>query len=432
MSAPFDFVDLEQPVRKGGIESVNFFNGRLLTGGDLAREQQARRTADDMLGEALGDGIVFGLEASALGPEPTEPLVSILVQPGLAISRSGHILRLAQPERIRLSRVDSTSFAAGGCAFDDCVPLSGGTYVAGEGLYLLTIAPAESAEGRAASNGLGATGVPCDIDRRVDSVRFRLIEIPAALYADLQVLEPDFRNRLAYKCFGPGVLPEWVTALPAGGARNPADIDRDRSLIDKMAQAGLSPAEVPLALIGFQGAATLTLIDGWAVRRTASLADASGAFHSATAPRREATGRAMFAQFEAQLESLRIAGTPNLKARTHFPFLPPVGVLPRMKFEEGLDFLGGMSVRGPIHINGPTVELLLRESLTHPAIRAEGLEVIWLYAVAENQIAAAKAVADEGVTDPFLIFASANLAYRGDARFNLHRWNYANYALGGG
>jgi hypothetical protein len=189
---------------------------------------------------------------------------------------------------------------------------------------------------------------------------------------------------------------------------------------------------VPLALIGFQGAATLTLIDGWAVRRPASLADASGAFHSTTGPRREAVGRAMFAQFQAQLESLRSAGTADLKARTHFPFLPPVGVLPRMSAGEGLDFLGGMSVRGPIHINGPTVELLIRESLTHPAIRADGLEVIWLYAVAENQIAAAKAVADKAVADPYLLFASPNLAYRGDARFNLHRWNYANYALGGG
>ncbi len=35
-----DFLALEQPVSDGGIESVNFFNGRLLTGGDMQREQR--------------------------------------------------------------------------------------------------------------------------------------------------------------------------------------------------------------------------------------------------------------------------------------------------------------------------------------------------------------------------------------------------------
>ncbi|HEX8380606.1 MAG TPA: hypothetical protein VF619_08675 [Allosphingosinicella sp.] len=430
MTGSFDFVDLEQPVG-GGIESVNFFNGRLLTAGDMTREQRARRETEARLGEALGDGIVFGLEASAIPPDTEEPLVSILVQPGLAISGAGQLLRLDQPERIRLSRVDSTSFAAGGCQFDDCVPMSAGTYVAGEGLYLLTIAPAERSLGRAPSNGLGAAGTPCDVDRRVDSVRFRLLEVPPKLYAKLQVLKPDFRNRLAYECFGPGVLADWATFLPGGGARSPA-IEGERSLIDRMAAAGLTEREVPLALIGFQGVAELTLLDGWSVRRPVSLADVPGAFHSALAPRREATGRAMFAQFQEHLADLRAADTPELKARTHFPFLPPVGVLPRMSFDEGREFLGGMAVRGPIHINSATVELLIRESLTHPAIRSEGLEVIWLYAVAENQIAAMNALAGKAVADPYLIFASANLAYRGDARFNLHRWNYANYALGGG
>jgi hypothetical protein len=431
MSGPFDFVDLEQPVG-GGIESVNFFNGRLLTGGDMTREQRARREAEAWLGEALGDGIVFGLEASAIPPDADEPLVSILIQPGLAISRAGQLLRLAQPERIRLSRVDSTSFAAGGCEFDDCVPMSGGTYVAGEGLYLLTIAPAERSLGRAPSNGLGVTGSPCDIDRRVDSVRFRLIEIPSKLYAKLPVLEPDFRNRLAYECFGPGVLVDWATDLLGSGARSPAAIDRDRSLIDRMAAEGLTEREVPLALIGFRGSAQLTLIDGWSVRRPLSLADGPGAFHSAMAPRRAALGRAMFAQFQDQLADLRAANTPGLKARTHFAFLPPVGVLPRMSADQAKDFFGDMTIRGPMHINSATVEPLIRESLTAPAIRSASNEVVWLYAVAETMIAGVKAAADPAKPDPFLIFVSANLAYRGNARFNLHRWNYANYALGGG
>jgi hypothetical protein len=425
MSAADDFVALEQPVSDGGIESVNFFNGRLLTGGDLAREQRARRDAAGRLGEALGDGIAFGLDVAALPPDADDTLASIRVEPGLAISRAGQLLRLTQPERIRLSRTDSTSFATGGCAFDDCVPLAGGTYVAGEGLYLLTIAPAETAAGRAPSNGLGAAGSPCDVDRRIEGVRFRLLEIPSALYADLDVTGADFRNKLAYKCFGPGVLTDWATALLAGGARGDP-------LLDAMAGYGFAPQEVALALIGFEGAAELTLLDSWAVRRDLSLADPSGAFHGTTAPRRLATGRAMLAQFQAQLAELRAANAPGLKARTHFPHLPPVGIIPHASTDEALAFLGGMTVRGPIHINSATVEQLIRESLAFPAIRSASNEILWLYAVAENLIAGVKAAADPDKPDPYLIFASANIAYRGDARFNLHRWNYANYALGGG
>jgi hypothetical protein len=420
-----DFLALEQPVGDGGIESVNFFNGRLLTGGDMAREQHARRGVDARLGEALGDGIAFGLDVASLPPDEDDPLVSIQVQPGLAVSRAGDLLRLTQIERVRLSRIDSTGFAAGGCAFDDCTPLTGGTYVAGEGLYLLTIAPAESSAGRAPSNGLGATGSPCDIDRRIESVRFRLLEIPSSLYADLDVTGDDFRNRLAYKCFGPGVLLGWATALAAGGVRgNP--------LVENMAGFGLSPREVPLALIGFKGAAELTLLDGWAVRRSLSPPDSPGAFHSATASRRVAVGRAMLAQFQAQFAELKVAANPGIKARTHFPYLPPVGILPRLTVDQAKNFLGGMNVRGPIHINAATVEALVRESLAVPAIRSAGIEVLWLYSVAENLIAGAKAGADPGKPDPYLIFARADIAYRGDARFNLHRWNYANYALGGG
>jgi hypothetical protein len=420
-----DFLALEQPVSDGGIESVNFFNGRLLTGGDMQREQRARRGSEARLGEALGDGIAFGLEVSALPPDVDDSMVSIKVQPGLAISGTGQLLRLTQPERIRLSRTDSTSFATGGCTFDDCVPLAGGTYVAGEGLYLLTIAPAETAAGRAPSNGLGATGVPCDIDRRIDGVRFRLIEVPSSLYADLTVTDPGFRNGLAYKCFGPGVLVDWATALVAGGARTDP-------LLDKMIDYGFSQQEVALALIGFKGAAELTLLDSWSVRRPLSLPDSPGAFHGTTAPYRIATGRAMLAQFQAHLGELSSANTPALKARTHFPHLPPVGILPRMTVDQAKDFFGGMTIRGPVHINSATVEQLVRESLAFPAIRSASNEIVWLYAVAENLIAGAKAAADPTRPDPYLLFSSANLAFRGDARFNLHRWNYANYALGSG
>jgi hypothetical protein len=57
-----DLLQLQQPRADGGIRSVDFFNGRLLSGKDLACEQAARREADVRLGLALGDGVAFGLE----------------------------------------------------------------------------------------------------------------------------------------------------------------------------------------------------------------------------------------------------------------------------------------------------------------------------------------------------------------------------------
>ena len=48
-------VELQNPILDGGIRSVNFFNGRLLTARDLSREQDANREATNRLGQALGD-----------------------------------------------------------------------------------------------------------------------------------------------------------------------------------------------------------------------------------------------------------------------------------------------------------------------------------------------------------------------------------------
>jgi len=420
------WISLQQPVAEGALESVNFFNGRLLTAADMRREQKGRRLADARLGEALGHGVAFGLDVTLHPPDDDDKAVSLDISPGLAISPLGACLRLAFPERVHLTRQDSTTFVAGGCAFDDCAPLLGGTYVAGEGLYLLTIAPAEVGLGRAPSNGLGATSPKCDVDRLVEAVQFRLLEMRSDLYATLDPADSGFRNEIAYRCFGAGVEQDWVTSLLAGGARGD-------DLVERMEQHGLSRSEVPLALVAFEGSATIRFLDSWAVRRPVAPADPEGPFHSLIAPRRLAAGRAMFEQFQAQFADLLAGGKPgtDFQARTHFPHLPPVGILPRTSEAQAALFFDGMTVRGPVHINSPTLEPLVRESLSCPAIRSAGDEVVWLYAVAENLIEGARAAAAKDRPDPYLVFAAGNLPYRADARFNLHRWNYANYALGG-
>jgi len=54
-------IQLETPFLEGGIAFTNFFNGRLLSGEDLTREQQARRAVAQQLGHAVGDGVAYGL-----------------------------------------------------------------------------------------------------------------------------------------------------------------------------------------------------------------------------------------------------------------------------------------------------------------------------------------------------------------------------------
>ena len=84
-----DLLQLQQPLTEGGIRSVNFFNGRLLTSKDLTREQVARREADARLGLAVGDGVAFGLDVQR--GDGTNAVV--LVKAGLAINRLGQTLR---------------------------------------------------------------------------------------------------------------------------------------------------------------------------------------------------------------------------------------------------------------------------------------------------------------------------------------------------
>src|SRR4051812_38927370 len=154
---------LQQPLKDGGIRTVNFFNGRLLTSRDLSREQEAWRMSDARLGLALGDGVAFGLEVvrddtlvDAAGPV-------VRVSAGVAVNREGRAMRLVQDTSIAVTRRFDAA-AAEACLFGPCAETSGGRYVVGAGVYVLTIAPSDSTEGRAATNGLDPSNVRCNVD----------------------------------------------------------------------------------------------------------------------------------------------------------------------------------------------------------------------------------------------------------------------------
>ena len=105
--------------------SVNFFNGRLLTGEDLTAEQQANRVAHGLLGQAIGSGVAYGLEVSksaALNQVAT-PVLSI--KRGLALNSNGGTLLLDNDTDLSLVR-PATTANGGSSVFSECLPMQSG------------------------------------------------------------------------------------------------------------------------------------------------------------------------------------------------------------------------------------------------------------------------------------------------------------------
>ncbi|HET7400634.1 MAG TPA: hypothetical protein VFJ62_02605 [Usitatibacter sp.] len=441
-----DVLLLQQPLKDGGIRSVNFFNGRLLSGKDFSREQAARREADARLGLATGDGVAFGLEVARDTDLDQAAAPVLRIRAGLAVNRLGQTLRLMGDVSVALTRGFDAQSAD--CVFASCTPLKGGTYVAGAGVYLLTIAPAGTSEGRAASNGLDPANVACNSDAMVEALQFRLIGVSALRFAGLDPSSPQFRNRLAYRCFGieareASAIDPWRVDAPSYG------------LIDELRDVGLDDRDVPLALL-FWTAAGLQFVDTWAARRALLAPDALSGFSFQRDPlkgddlssfafiaRRRALveAQAMCAQFQEHLaDVLAEAANPmGVAATDRFRYLPPFGIVPLRSgplrgFDEAGFFTGVVRPPRPGSTAGtPFIDARLLGTLQALALSAAptdlGLpqgqkEFIRVYRPWQN----AKAIADSRPVQPMLAFASGLVPDLGTARFDMARFDYANYA----
>jgi hypothetical protein len=436
-----DVLELQQPLTNGGIRSVNFFNGRLLSGRDLSREQTARREADARLGRAIGDGVAYGLEVArdAGLDKPAAPVLRI--KAGLAVNRTGQTLRLAEDVSLALTR----SFGAtdAGCIFANCTPLAGGTYVAGAGVYLLTIAPARMSEGRAATNGLDPANAVCNTDATVEAIQFRLINVNPLRYAVLDVASRQFRNQLAYRCFG--------VEARAGNAIDPWRVDAPRyGLIDELREVGLDDRDVPLALV-FWTAGGIQFVDMWSARREVLGPDALSGFSFSRNPlrpedlsslafiaraRRLVEAQAMSAQFQEHLGDLLAAAADpaTVVAGDFFRYLPPFGIVPLQRlplrgFLEPAFFAGVVRRPNPGSTQGtPFIDVRLLGSLQQQALTGSPTdlttgEFIWIYRPWQN----VKAHDDRRTVQPMVAFASGLLPDLAVARFDMARFDYSNY-----
>jgi hypothetical protein len=412
-------IELLQPLLEGGIRNVNFFNGRLLSAEDLRDEQVAEWLQHQRLGQAIGEGIAYGLEVARPSQPSAQPLLTI--QSGLAISRAGEALRLTKPIDVSLVRPqDGSTPTPTDSVFSVCQPPQSSVYVTGSGVYLLTIGPAKGSEGRALVSGLENVAAKCNTKYTVDGVQFRLLQLN--LTAN-ELSDQRLRNLVAYKCFGVDDIQSF-TKDPFRGA------PPRRGLLDELRPDRLTDCEVPLAILHWTANGGIRFVDRWAARRRLIEPTATPQWEMITGDRRRGEAEAIFLQFAEHLKDLRdILTHPESAVVTdHFRYLPPVGWLPLVGVGVGFNyskFFEGRSKFGPVFIEGSRVEPLVRAALPFAPIDLSNNEMVWLYFVRENQDR--RTFAGGPTPLSYLIFASGHMPFFAEARFDVARWDYSNY-----
>ena len=412
---------LQQTILDGGIRAVNFFNGRLLTGEDLSREQTARREADRRLGIALGDGIAWGLEVQVAKDQTLGTAVTISA--GLAINRRGQTLHLPNALDVLLSDRSAPKVATTS-SFCDC-SLKGGVVAALPGIYLLTLAPDEANEGHAPSQSLDEGTVRCNSDALVEAVQIRMLPLTVELDAAARSDSERMRNAVAWQCFGLDSMANFLL----DPLRMPSSLPEP---LETLAGTAYSPCDVPLAVVRIT--TRIEFIDLWSVRRRVTPRGCSGALAYPVEERRHAEGEAMSLQFQQQLATMTAASgdVRGLVARDKFVQLPAAGLVPMPGDPAGdataiATFFAGCTLRGPAFIEGSHLEPLLRASYSYPPISPNSGELIWLYWVRENR----QAIDLGRVPTPraCLVFSSGHMPYQADARLDVAKWDYANTAI---
>ena len=405
--------NLQTPILNNRTRSVNFFNGRLLTGEDLTTEQQANRAARAALGQSLGSGVVYGFAVSRSTSSTLQTPV-LTVTKGLALNLKGATLLLNSDVDVSLTQ-QATAPAASSSAFQPCAPIQGGSYVSGSGVYLLTVAPASEAEGLAQVSGTSTSTAACNSDYTADGVQFRLVQIAVSQTA---LSDPNhLQNVIAYQCFG---VANWDTLLAASSGVSPSPY----GLIDQLRQAQiLTNCEVPLATLYWTVSNGIVFVDMWSVRRRRLQPASISNWPLFVGDRRMAEGEAMFLQFQDQIGQL-IATQPNpgtIIGAQYFNYLPPVGVLPldgataAPGFTYQAFFVQG-AYRAPVFIPAARLEGLVRVAMPFRPVNLANNEAVWLYQVVEGTTVL-----------PYLIFTTIYAPFQGSAQFDLSTWNFSNF-----
>jgi hypothetical protein len=451
-------VSLLTPILNGGIQNVNFVNGRVLTAEDMTAERAANLQRQRLMGTSIGDGVACGLEVTLSSSSVAYGQQVVHVTAGLAVNRNGDMLQLPTGTDVTLTATLPAA-AAGGALFAPCQPPQ--TQLTNPGIYVLTVMPASGYQGSVPVTQLNSSGVAtsCSSRYRTAGVQFRLSLITLAstgtglqptLYALGNQIQTNlnnnasaasqaaslsqFRNGLAYACYGTQTLATYA-ANPFAGLPQSSTVDL-YGLIDDQRTAGLiTNCEVPLAL-AYWSQQGIQFVDMWSVRRSPTPPSAASNWSPELSQRRSIEAFSAFLQFQAQIDDLCAELAQNTlstaKATDYFLFLPPAGVIPLSGFgPNGLDpvqFFSGRQTRGPFFIEGVNFEALLRRSLSSTSIDlATDQQMMWLYVIRENMQAVSSSVV--AAPTPAMVFTTGYMPYFAEPQFDLSHWNNANFAL---
>jgi len=404
-------VKIQEPIKDGSLRTTNFFNGRLVTGADMTREQTARREADSRIGRAAGEGIVYGLKVEKDASADKEPIVKIYS--GLAVNRCGQSLYLPQDTTVHLRERDA-AVSQGSNIFGECGEITIGNFTSGFGLYLLVISPAQSNEGRATTNGLNNAFSTCNTDVILETVQFRRLAIEPYLAGEKTPDEKRLRNFIAYRCFGTRQTQKFFA--------DPLGFSLDKyGLIDEMRGNTLARSEVPLAVI-YWTKDGIQFVENWAVRRRSIDRGEDGKWTQLLSDRRLSEAEAAMRQFEDQIGKMMFDETKlsSIKAEDYFEFLPPAGIIPlETSTRKGFNITNFFGSRASLEKNirntdGDRLRLLFSNALRHEPIDLNSDEKIRLYFVRENVQALEKGSNVQKV----VVFARHSLSLIGVARFD--------------
>jgi len=452
-------VNLLSPILNGGIQNVNFVNGRVLTAEDMTAERAATLKRQRLLGTCVGDGVGSGLEISLSSSSVSYGTQVVHVTGGVAVNRNGDVLQLASDTDITLAASLPTAPTNGGL-FIPCQPPQ--TQLTNPGIYVLTILPASGYQEQVPVVQLNSTGVATSCSSRFATagVQFRLAPVTlastgtglqptlfalanqiqtqltsGATTASLAPQLSQFRNGLAHACFGTDALAGFAAnPLPLLPQASPFD---DYGLIDTLRGASLmTDCEVPLAIM-YWTQSGIQFVDMWSVRRPVFPATGSEFWPVFSGSRRAVEGLAIFLQFQDQIASLQstltLLSLDSAVSDSYFFFLPAAGLLPaaNIKGSAGFDystFFSGHTYRNPTFMEGAELMTLERNSFDYPPIDLSSHEMFWLYWVRENLEGIVNGSASSSTTQPYLVFANGHIRNVGKARYDLNYFDYASYA----
>ncbi len=449
-------IELQKPFLEGGTRSINFFNGRLLTAEDLSTERDINRLQHQQLGQAIGAGIVTGLQVQLSAASSASSTTSILtVLSGQALNRKGQVLSLPSDVDVVLvppqtpGAVDAGMFAV--CDAPTLIPV-----FTGYGAYILVLTPASGFEGRAPVNGVlpgDVTRASCGSRYVVEGVKFGLVQLDITTLPNISqdtrtalaqlMTQSDLaslsmlRNRLAHLCFGTEELGGFLSDpfRQVNGASPYVDVG---ALATLRTQGKLTDCDVPLALL-YWTTKGIQFVDMGSVRRRPVPGPPSQYWPFDPAGGYPLNGEAVSVQFQEQITQMTSTSIPqsqlaSMRISDYFQYLPAAGIIPLSGIFSGFviakgfstQFLDGTTHRDPVFIEGGRVEHLIRTSLSYQPIDLSKQEMFWTYWIRENIQAITESTTNP--PQPSLFFVTGHIPYQGDAQYNIAHWQYSNFA----